>query len=106
MRRRSASRTGAKRGPPSPPWCCTARSRCARARDRYDRVLARVGLDGQDLGGWMVEHGHAWSDGWRGSGGPYARQQAQAAGTPLGLWRSAGALEPRTFRKGHGSCHR
>lgn len=77
-----------------------------RARDRYDRVLARVGLDGQDLGGWMVEHGHAWSDGWRGSGGPYARQQAQAAGTRLGLWRSAGALEPRTFRKGHGSCHR
>jgi len=75
-----------------------------RARDRYERVLARVRLGRQDLGGWMVEQGHAWSDGWRGRRGPYARQQAQASAARLGLWRSGGALEPRTFRQRHGSC--
>ena len=77
-----------------------------RARDRYERVLARVRLGRQDLGGWMVGQGHAWSDGWRGSRGPYARQQAQASAARLGLWRSASAVEPRTFRQGHGSCRR
>ncbi len=77
-----------------------------RARDRYERVLARVRLGGQDLGAWMVGQGHAWSDGWRGSGGPYARQQAQAAQARLGLWRGSGALEPRVFRQRHGSCRR
>lgn len=75
-----------------------------RARDRYERVLARVRLGGQDLGAWMVERGHAWSDGWRGSRGPYARQQAQASAARLGLWRSSSAVEPRIFRRRHGSC--
>ena len=75
-----------------------------RARDRYERVLARVRLGRRDLGGWMVERGHAWSDGWRGSRGPYARQQAQAAQARLGLWRSSSAVEPRIFRRRHGSC--
>lgn len=77
-----------------------------RARDRYERVLARVRLGPQDLGGWMVGQGHAWSDGWRGSRGPYASQQAHAAAARLGLWRSSGALEPRRFRQRHGSCRR
>lgn len=77
-----------------------------RARDRYERVLARVRLGRQDLGGWMVGQGHAWSDGWRGRRGPYARQQAQAAHARLGLWRSGSALEPRLFRQRHGSCRR
>jgi endonuclease YncB( thermonuclease family) len=77
-----------------------------RAHDRYERVLARVRRGGQDLGGWMVQQGHAWSDGWRGSGGPYARQQAQAAAARLGLWRSRAPLEPRIFRQRHGSCRR
>ncbi len=77
-----------------------------RARDRYERVLARVRLGQQDVGGWMVARGHAWSDGWRGRRGPYAAQQAHAAAARLGLWRSDGALEPRRFRQRHGSCRR
>ncbi len=75
-----------------------------RARDRYQRILARVSVGRQDLGAWMVAHGYAWSDGWRGSGGPYAREQDDAIRGGLGLWAGAGALRPRDFRRRHGRC--
>jgi micrococcal nuclease len=75
-----------------------------RARDRYERIVARVSVGRQDLGAWMVAHGYAWSDGYRGSGGPYARQQEDAVRGGLGLWAGAGALRPRDFRRRHGRC--
>jgi micrococcal nuclease len=75
-----------------------------RARDRYERIVARVSVGRQDLGAWMVAHGHAWSDGYRGSGGPYARQQQDAIRSSLGLWAAGGALRPRDFRRRHGRC--
>lgn len=75
-----------------------------RARDRYERLLARVSIGSQDLGGWMVAQGYAWSDGFRGRGGPYARQQEQARGARLGLWSGAQPMPPRQFRRRHGRC--
>ena len=75
-----------------------------RAHDRYERLLARVSLGSQDLGGWMVAQGYAWSDGFGGRGGPYAQLQAQARGARLGLWSSAQAMPPRRFRQRHGRC--
>lgn len=75
-----------------------------RARDRYERIVARVSVGRQDLGAWLVAHGYAWSDGYRGSGGPYAREQADAIRSGLGLWASAGAQRPRDFRRRHGRC--
>jgi endonuclease YncB( thermonuclease family) len=75
-----------------------------RARDAYQRTLARISLGSQDLGAWMVARGYAWSNGWRSSGGPYAREQAQARAAGLGLWRSGRAQPPHEFRKQHGSC--
>jgi len=77
-----------------------------RARDRYERLLARVRLGRHDLGGWMVGQGNAWSDGWRGRGGPYAKQQAQAQAARLGLWAGGDPVLPREFRRRHGSCRR
>ncbi|HWI82924.1 thermonuclease family protein [Ramlibacter sp.] len=74
-----------------------------RARDRYERLLARVSAGSDDLGGWLVARGYAWSDGYRG-GGPYARQQAHAMAQRLGLWHGGGAQRPRDFRRRHGSC--
>jgi micrococcal nuclease len=75
-----------------------------RARDRYERLVARVSLGPQDLGGWMVAQGYAWSNGYHGSGGPYARQQAHAMRAQLGLWSGGRAMPPRQFRQRHGSC--
>jgi micrococcal nuclease len=76
-----------------------------RARDRYQRVVARVFVGSRDVGARLVARGYAWSDGYRGRGGPYARQQAGAMGAGLGLWAGAAPVAPREFRRRHGPCH-
>lgn len=75
-----------------------------RGRDAYDRLLARVHASGQDVGGWLVASGLAWSPGFRGRAGPYAAQQAAARQARRGLWSGAQPLEPRRFRQLHGAC--
>lgn len=73
-------------------------------RDSYQRTLGRVSMDGQDLGAWMVGRGYAWSYRFRRDAGPYAAQEARARRARLGLWLDGSAMEPREFRKRHGSC--
>jgi micrococcal nuclease len=73
-------------------------------RDDYGRVIARVHRSGEDVGGWLVAHGLAWSPGFRRQPGPYDAQQSQARQARRGLWASPHPLEPRTFRRLHGPC--
>lgn len=75
-----------------------------RAIDQYGRLLARVRMDGEDLGAWMVARGHAWSYHYRRDPGPYAMEERSARTGRLGLWAAASITEPREFRKQHGSC--
>jgi len=75
-----------------------------RARDSYERELGHVTLSGHDLGAWMVGGGYAWSYRFRRDRGPYAAQEARARKARLGLWAQGPAMEPREFRKRHGSC--
>ena len=75
-----------------------------RGRDGYDRALGRVELRQQDVGGWMVRQGYAWSTNSRDKPGPYAKQEQQARALRAGLWATPGALEPRSFRKRFGRC--
>ena len=49
-----------------------------RRRDDFDREIARVFIDGRDLGAQLVGGGQAWSYRWRRSTGPYAAEEAQA----------------------------
>jgi micrococcal nuclease len=72
--------------------------------DDYGRMLARVGMQGDDVGAWMVERGQAWSYRYRNSPGPYAAQEQTARAARRGVWAVPGAVEPRVFRKQHGSC--
>lgn len=74
-------------------------------RDDYQRTLATVWLDGQDVGAWMVTQGHAWSYRWRDQGGPYERQELHARRQSLGLFSEASAQSPHSFRRRHGSCY-
>jgi endonuclease YncB( thermonuclease family) len=74
-----------------------------RARDQYQRSVGSVSLEGQDVGAWLVERGFAWSARYRGRSGPYAQEETQARQGRVGLW-AANAVEPRVFRKRHGSC--
>jgi micrococcal nuclease len=76
-----------------------------RGRDDYDRQLRRIGTAAvPDLGAWMVAQGHAWSYRRRGRAGPYDAQEALARAAQRGLWAQASAIEPRIFRRVHGSC--
>lgn len=74
-------------------------------KDMYGRGLARIQLNGQDLGAQMVLAGHAWSYRWHHSPGPYAQEEASARQSRLGLFAVARIEMPRDFRKRHGSCH-
>lgn len=76
-----------------------------RGGDSYGRLLARLEVQGQDVGQWMVWQGHAWSDRNRhGTAGSYATQEMEARQARRGLWRER-ALAPSVFRRRHGSCH-
>ena len=75
-----------------------------RVNDDYGRLLARVNMGSEDLGQWMVANGHAWSYHYRRDAGPYVAEQNQAQASRRGLWSAGNAVEPRVFRKQHGSC--
>ena len=76
-----------------------------RARDVYHRSVGRVTLQGQDIGAWLVAGGYAWSAHYQRRAGPYAQEETAARSARRGLWHDSGAVEPRIFRKRHGSCH-
>ena len=73
--------------------------------DSYGRLLAQVSRQGNDVGAWMVSHGHAWSYSYRGHPGAYDAEQATAQSQQLGLFADARAVQPRWFRKRFGPCH-
>jgi endonuclease YncB( thermonuclease family) len=75
-----------------------------RGVDDYRRQLARIEHRGEDVGGWLVRRGYAWSIRFRGKSGPYAPLEAQARRERAGLWALPGVLEPRSFRQRFGRC--
>lgn len=76
-----------------------------RRHDSYGRGLARIWLDGRDLGAQMVHAGQAWSYRWRRKPGPYAAEEALARQSRRGLFAVGQPELPRDFRKRHGTCH-
>ena len=76
-----------------------------RHRDEYGRLLARIELDGEDMGRWMVSSGHAWSYHFRRDAGLYAAEQARAKAGGRGLFAQNDPVNPRQFRAQHGSCY-
>jgi micrococcal nuclease len=79
-----------------------------RLHDDYGRLLARIVLNDEDLGEWMVAQGLAWSYRYSNNAGPYAVEQRRAKAAGLGLFsrvHAASPVYPRAFRKQHGSCY-
>lgn len=76
-----------------------------RRQDDYGRSLARIELDGLDLGAQLVRAGHAWSYRWRHDPGPYAAEEAQARQAGRGLFADPQPERPGDFRQRHSSCH-
>ena len=76
-----------------------------RRDDDYGRGLARIRLDGKDMGAQLVRAGQAWSYRWRRDLGPYVAEEAAARAAGLGLFAASQAELPRVFRRRHGPCH-
>lgn len=75
-----------------------------RRADSYGRPLVRLMRGDQDVAGWMVQQGWAWSYRWRRSAGPYAKEEALARAQRRGIFSQRSAQEPRDFRRQHGPC--
>jgi micrococcal nuclease len=73
--------------------------------DDYGRDVAKITINNLDVGSWMVRNGHAWSYHYRHSAGPYRVEEEAATQSRLGLFADSSAVEPRFFRREHGSCH-
>lgn len=74
------------------------------SKDDFRRTVARLRAGPDDIGGWMVAQGHAWSYRFRGDPGPYAAQERRAREARRGLWSAPSAQRPRDFRLRHGAC--
>jgi micrococcal nuclease len=75
-----------------------------RRRDDYGRALVRLTHGGEDVAGWLVREGWAWSYRWRHSDGPFADEEAAAREARKGIFATPGPEEPRNFRRRHGPC--
>jgi endonuclease YncB( thermonuclease family) len=75
-----------------------------RAIDMHGRAIGSLFLDGDDIGAWLVEQGHAWSQRWQRNPGPYAVQERSARSERRGLFADASAITPREFRRSRGPC--
>lgn len=75
-----------------------------RRQDVYARWLGRLYQDGEDIGAWMVAHGHAWSYRYRQGVGPYETQERQARAATRGLFSQPEPMPPAVFRQLHGPC--
>lgn len=63
--------------------------------DRYGRQVSRCGAGGEDLGAWMVAHGHALA--YRRYSLAYVDQERRARLAGIGLW-SGQFVDPETYR--------
>ena len=77
-------------------------------RDDYQRLLARVTHQGDDLARAMVRQGHAWSYRYRRDPGPYGAEEQEARRLRRGLFAVQPGPQapesPRAFRRRHGPC--
>lgn len=73
--------------------------------DVYARGLARIEVNGEDVGKVMVRSGQAWSSRWKRRPGPYAAEEAAAKKSHLGLFSEVSPERPSDFRQRHGSCY-
>jgi micrococcal nuclease len=77
----------------------------AQGVDVYGRDLAVIYLSQEDVGQWMVQRGHAWSNRYRQDPGPYVEEEENAKFLGRGLFAEMPAEYPRDFRRRHGRCH-
>ncbi|MEY4505685.1 MAG: hypothetical protein RL297_263 [Pseudomonadota bacterium] len=73
-------------------------------QDDYQRGLARIRLQGKDVGAFMVSQGLAWSYRFKADPGPYVREEQAARQAKRGVFAQARPERPYDFRRRHGPC--
>ena len=70
-------------------------------QDEYDRLVAVVYLDGENVNAWMVQQGHAWAYRRYLDDAQYCAWEQQARAKGLGLWSlpSSERIAPWEYRK-------
>lgn len=72
--------------------------------DDYGRALVHLSVGGHDVSARLVSAGHAWSNRWRHSLGPYAEEEEVARKHRKGIFSDPTPELPRDFRRRHGPC--
>lgn len=75
-----------------------------RGVDSYGRRIGTLYDETEDVGQRMVKDGHAWSLRYRWDRGPYVPEERMAKSLGRGFHAKGDAVQPRDFRKQHGSC--
>ena len=68
-------------------------------RDRYQRILGTVFVDGKDVNLEMLKVGMAWHYKKYDSTPAYAQAESEARAAKRGLWQEKNPTEPEEFRK-------
>ena len=68
-------------------------------RDRYQRILGTVFVDGKDANLEMLKAGMAWHYKKYDSNPAYAQAESEARAAKRGLWQDKNPIEPEEFRK-------
>ena len=68
-------------------------------RDRYQRILGTVFVDGKDANLEMLKAGMAWHYKKYDSTPAYAQAESEARAARRGLWQDKNPIEPEAFRK-------
>ena len=68
-------------------------------RDRYQRILGTVFVDGKDANLEMLKAGMAWHYKKYDSTPAYAQAESEARTAKRGLWQDKNPIEPEAFRK-------
>lgn len=66
-------------------------------KDKYQRTIAKVFLDGEDVNKFMVKNGYAWA--FKKYSKEYENDEAYARNAKLGLWQEDSPTPPWEFRK-------
>ena len=68
-------------------------------RDRYQRILGTVFVEGKDANLEMLKAGMAWHYKKYDSTPAYAQAESEARAAKRGLWQEKNPIEPEAFRK-------
>ena len=73
-------------------------------KDSQGRTVGVLMIDDLNVGKFLVENGHAWSQRTRWDQGPMVKEEKMARALTRGLHSTPGAVQPKEFLRARGPC--